>query len=482
MPTILTWNSGYQLNSSGDQWIPNPTGIVPFPFIFLLICFTLIVIAGRIKFALSKWIANFIALYGIVEPWVMLTMIVSCAPILQYISAILAAIALALYYWINTVMFIYFRKVTLKDAEFSRWIRSFRKTKIALSILSIIFSYRIFKLFYSSIFGLDNWMAIFENSEKALIKIQKWLSFVTLVIVYPLLTVSSIFVFINVSWGYQSLVTAIEIIIIYFIFALLFILERIFDPHPCRETEYVKIGIKKLGEDITMAGVPIDYSDSIREKEEDQNVELRKQALAGIIASIQSNKFNTLFSGETLNSWRLESNMRRAFSFRHLPSIPEDSEEDTDSEGEVDYGYKPRRKRRFSMGTDNDLGQYADKRFFSAIDDIRSGKYLPNNVYADSYPPREFTEKDRFLNVDRATQTDDNDLKLLWKLARTIPAFKLSDILGEFEVDPNGMYIIIRDGGKLKDKHGRLVNSRGYLIDQAGNVIHQNGKHFYFTF
>lgn len=145
-------------------------------------------------------------------------------------------------------------------------------------------------------------MAIFENSEKALIKIQKWLSFVTLVIVYPLLTVSSIFVFINISWGYQSLVTVIDIIIIYFIFALLFILERIFDPHPCRETEYVKIGIKKLGEDITMAGVPIDYSDSIREKEEDQNVELRKQALAGIIASIQSNKFNTLFSGETLNS------------------------------------------------------------------------------------------------------------------------------------------------------------------------------------
>jgi len=174
--------------------------------------------------------------------------------------------------------------------------------------------------------------------------------------------------------------------------------------------------------------------------------------------------------------------MRRAFSFRHLSSIPEDSEEDTESEGEVDYGYKPRRKRRFSIGTDNDLGQYADKRFFSAIDDIRSGKYLPNNVYADSYPPREFTEKDRFLNVDRATQTDDNDLKLLWKLARTMPAFKLSDILGEFEVDPNGMYIIIRDGGKLKYKYGRLVNSRGYLIDQAGNVIHQNGKYFYFTF
>lgn len=40
------------------------------------------------------------------------------------------------------------------------------------------------------------------------------------------------------------------------------------------------------------------------------------------------------------------------------------------------------------------------------------------------------------------------------------------------------MFIIIRDGGKLKDKHGRLVNSRGYLVDEQGNVIHQNGNVF----
>ena len=299
---------------------------------------------------------------------------------------------------------------------------------------------------------------------------------VSLILVYPWLTVSSIFVFMHVAWGFQSLVSAIEILIVFLLFVLLFILERRFDPHPCKEAEYVKIGIRKLGEDITMAGVPLDYSESLREKDEEKNVELRKQALAGIIASIQSNKFNILFTDESLNTCRFEKNMRRAFSFRHLPPIPEDSEEDTDSEEEVDYGYKPRRKRRFSMGTDNDLGQYVDKRFFKAIEDIRSGKYLPNNVYADSYPPKELTEEDRVLNVDRATQTDDNDLKLLWKLSRTIPAFKLSDILGEFEVDPNGMYIIIRDGGKLKDKHGRQVNSRGYLIDQSGNVIHQNGK------
>ena len=178
VPTKLTCKSGYQLNSSGNEWIPNPTGIVPFPFIFLIICFSLIVIAGRIKSASSKWISNFIALFGMVEPGIMITMIASCIPIMEYISAILAAAALIIHYLINIIMFIYFRKVTLKDVEFARWIRSFRKTKIALSVFSILFSFRMYKLFYSAIFGLDNCMARFENSEKALMKIQKWLSVV----------------------------------------------------------------------------------------------------------------------------------------------------------------------------------------------------------------------------------------------------------------------------------------------------------------
>jgi hypothetical protein len=236
--------------------------------------------------------------------------------------------------------------------------------------------------------------------------------------------------------------------------------------------------MKRYGDDITMAGIPFSYQNQ-EEIEEQRNVELRKQALARIIASVQVQSKHNIFSNDRLNACRLEKTMRRAFSYRHLPVINEETEENSDEDEESKDGffyYKPKRKRRFSIGTDKHLEQYADKKFFSAIADIRSGKYLPNNVYADSHPPREITSYQRMFNHERATQTDDNDLKLLWRLARTIPAFKLADILGEFEMDPNGMFIIIRDGGKLKDKHGRLVNSRGYLVDTEGNVVHQNGK------
>lgn len=234
--------------------------------------------------------------------------------------------------------------------------------------------------------------------------------------------------------------------------------------------------MRKFGDDVTMAGVPLHYNDPGEEKE-DPDIRLRKEALSKIIASVQTHQKNNIFGNDRLNACRLEKNMRRAFSFRHLPVIHEEDDESSDDEQKPDgfFYYKPKRKRRFSIGTDKDLTQYADKNFFNAINDIRSGKYLPNNVYADSHPPREFTEDDRMFHQERATQTDDDDLKLLWRLARTIPPFTLADILGEFEMDPSGMYIIVRDGGQLKDKHGRLVNSRGYLVDEEGNVVHQNG-------
>ena len=233
--------------------------------------------------------------------------------------------------------------------------------------------------------------------------------------------------------------------------------------------------MKKFGDDVTMSGVPLHYNDPIDEKE-DPDIRLRQEALSKIIASVQLHQKNNIFGNDRLNNCRLENNMRRAFSFRHLPVIQEEDDESSDDEKPNGFFcYKPKRKRRFSIGTDKDLTQYADKNFFEAIDDIRNGKYLPNNVYADSHPPREFTQDDRMFHHERATQTDDDDLKLLWRLARTIPPFTLADILGEFEMDPSGMYIIVRDGGKLKDKHGRLVNSRGYLVDDESNVVHQNG-------
>ena len=475
IPTQLAWKSGFKLNSSG-KWVPDGTGFVPFPFMFILLFVMLVVIAGKIKDkAHSRFISNLIALFGLIEPFLMITFFIGCLVIKEYIPVILTLIAFGIHYSLNLTMLISFKNATMKDAEFSRWVLVYRKTKIVILVLGGIGSFRFYKIFYGGLFGLDSCLARFENPRAALTKMQKYLAILSLAVVYLILSVAAVFVLINVNWGFQSPITAIEIIIMHIIFIILHILETIFDPQPWSEKEYVHIGMKKYGEDITMAGVPMSYGESLQEKEEQNNVLLRTKALRSIIKSVQTYNKNGFFSDGSLNNCRIDTKLRRAFSYKHLPAI-EEEDSDQDSDGEADYYYQPRRKRRFSIGTENKLEKYADKKFFTAIEDIRSGKYLPDNVYAESHPPREISDSFRNLNVDRDTQTDDSDLKLLWRLARTIPPFKLSDILGEFEMDPTGMFIIIRDEGKLKDKHGRLVNSRGYLIDEDGNIIHQNGK------
>lgn len=58
-----------------------------------------------------------------------------------------------------------------------------------------------------------------------------------------------------------------------------------------------------------------------------------------------------------------------------------------------------------------------------------------------------------------------------------VPDFELVDIMGEFEIDDLGNFIILRgEKGELLDRRERRVNRRGYLIDRFGNVMNKNGQ------
>jgi len=87
-------------------------------------------------------------------------------------------------------------------------------------------------MFYSGIFGLDNFRARFSNPEKVLLRPQKWLTIYSIFLIYPALIASSIIVFINVIWGYQALVAAIEALFFWILFIILHIFERCYDPTP----------------------------------------------------------------------------------------------------------------------------------------------------------------------------------------------------------------------------------------------------------
>ena len=64
-----------------------------------------------------------------------------------------------------------------------------------------------------------------------------------------------------------------------------------------------------------------------------------------------------------------------------------------------------------------------------------------------------------------------------FKAKKEIPDFELADIMGEFEIDDLGNFIIMRgENGELLDQKERNVNRRGYLVDRFGNVINTNGN------
>ena len=55
---------------------------------------------------------------------------------------------------------------------------------------------------------------------------------------------------------------------------------------------------------------------------------------------------------------------------------------------------------------------------------------------------------------------------------KDVPDFDLADIVGDFEIDDAGNYIILRgEKGELLDRKERAVNKRGYLVDKLGNII-----------
>ena len=63
------------------------------------------------------------------------------------------------------------------------------------------------------------------------------------------------------------------------------------------------------------------------------------------------------------------------------------------------------------------------------------------------------------------------------KRRKEIPEFEIEDIMGEFDVDDMGNYIIVRGNDmKLYDKRDKRVNRRGYTVDSFGNVIDRHGR------
>lgn len=87
----------------------------------------------------------------------------------------------------------------------------------------------------------------------------------------------------------------------------------------------------------------------------------------------------------------------------------------------------------------------------------------------------------RVLNQFEGFQEMKKRKRLAPARLRALPHFEIGDIIGQFDIDEDGHYIIVSNGvderGKLvlEDAKGNRVNRRGYLLNNLGHVITNKG-------
>ena len=58
----------------------------------------------------------------------------------------------------------YFKRIKKEDKGFEYWTLSYKKTTCVITILGVIFSFKINRLFYSRFYGMDKFNAAFDNA------------------------------------------------------------------------------------------------------------------------------------------------------------------------------------------------------------------------------------------------------------------------------------------------------------------------------
>lgn len=78
--------------------------------------------------------------------------------------------------------------------------------------------------------------------------------------------------------------------------------------------------------------------------------------------------------------------------------------------------------------------------------------------------------------LDRLSMSSVEDVPKKLPREPSMPEFELEEIMGEFDLDDEGNYVIMEGPDGLVDKKNRPVNRRGYLSDPKGNVVTKFGR------
>lgn len=121
-----------------------------------------------------------------------------------------AFIALLMLIVSNLAFYVYYRRYTVHDSDFSNWIRLYPRTQWTLPLACSVINLKLIRFSYSGFFSWDVAEARFSHPIENLHKPLKMLTYFQYVFVYVPIFIADLVIFAQVPWGHQLLVLAIE--------------------------------------------------------------------------------------------------------------------------------------------------------------------------------------------------------------------------------------------------------------------------------
>lgn len=136
----------------------------------------------------------------------------------------LICFALAIHYGINFFFLLVFTKTIRNDKAFSYWCEYNKKTTNWITVIGTIINFKMYRLFFSRLFGREEFNAPME-SQMNFYSPFNLASLLNLLLVKLVLVFACVFTCYYISWGYQLLIEAIELLAIEVVMLLLCVIE-----------------------------------------------------------------------------------------------------------------------------------------------------------------------------------------------------------------------------------------------------------------
>ena len=213
-----------KLNYDKTTCVPGSDSFIPFPMLAFCALTTIVVAIGNCKNKESRFIANLIVFWSIIEFLGMcivlyLAVRFGIAPVVyMFLVAIMFTIATNLFF------FVVFQKQVMNDQTFRHWANYNKCVVQTISILGLVFNFKVYRLLYSKFCGARRFDAPFADPYKFFTPLNI-ASFLNLFLVMLLCIVGCLFGIYYLAWGYQLLIECVEFLIIEVVMIILYVIE-----------------------------------------------------------------------------------------------------------------------------------------------------------------------------------------------------------------------------------------------------------------